>query len=68
MFELTESAHDDLARLVAAGDDGLLLGPRISKRAAVLLVAHQLAEISNTFPLRVTATALGRAHKMRTAA
>ena len=68
MFELTPAEHDDLARLVAAGADGLLIGPRISERAAVLLTAHGLAEISATFPQRATVTDRGRAHRVRVAA
>jgi len=68
MFELTPEAHDDLARLIDAGSDGLLVGPRISERAATLLTAHQLAEVSATFPRRATVTDLGRAFRARTAA
>lgn len=68
MFELTPEAHYDLARLIDAGTDGLLIGPRISERAATLLTAHRLAEVSATFPRRATVTDLGRAFKNRVAA
>lgn len=67
MLALTPAEIDALGPLVAAGDDGVLLGPEMKLSAAVRLEMAGYATIKNGDRMRATVTPAGKSFHRRAA-